>query len=308
MVQTKVRTGGRIIAVVSLSFGLVVGASSLAQSTPLRPAPPPRPPVSQPKPPLPKPPPVKPQLGPPKAVMVRCGYSHSGPVDPIVMPGMATMSHNHEFFGNTTTNENSTAATLLAGKTTCDDKNDNSAYWVPSLFSNGVRVQPKAANVAYYLNGKVHHTAFPQGFKAISGRTNQTAHWACATPGVPAKWGTDVSKVPSCSSTQHLAAEIVFPECWDGKNVDVTDHKSHLVFPIAVPRQGIICPTDHPVRVPSVRLHIHYPKGIATGSAITLASGKPETLHADIFEAWKGSSLQKRINTVEANKIKPPFK
>ena len=64
--------------------------------------------------------------------VVDCAFSHSGTVDPIVMPGHTGMSHLHEFFGNTTTNENSTGATLLAGSTTCSDSNDRSAYWVPA--------------------------------------------------------------------------------------------------------------------------------------------------------------------------------
>ncbi|MSZ58580.1 MAG: DUF1996 domain-containing protein, partial [Actinobacteria bacterium] len=74
--------------------------------------------------------------------VVDCAFSHSATVDPIVMPGHTGMSHLHEFFGNTTTNESSTGATLLAGSTTCNDSSDLSAYWVPALFQDGVRVAP----------------------------------------------------------------------------------------------------------------------------------------------------------------------
>jgi hypothetical protein len=59
--------------------------------------------------------------------VVSCGFSHSNSSDPIVVPGHAGMSHLHEFFGNTTTNENSTGASLLTGSTTCDDRRDRSA-------------------------------------------------------------------------------------------------------------------------------------------------------------------------------------
>ncbi len=71
---------------------------------------------------------------------VQCDFSHSASVDPIVMPGHAAMSHLHEFFGNTTTNENSTGASLLAGSTTCSDSNNLSAYWVPALYQDERRV------------------------------------------------------------------------------------------------------------------------------------------------------------------------
>ena len=60
--------------------------------------------------------------------VVSCGFSHAKSSDPIVMPGHAEMSHLREFFGNTTTNENSTGASLLSGSTTCDDRHDRSAY------------------------------------------------------------------------------------------------------------------------------------------------------------------------------------
>ena len=40
----------------------------------------------------------------------------------------------HEFFGNTSTNANSTYDSLSNNRiTTCDSKSDISAYWVPQL-------------------------------------------------------------------------------------------------------------------------------------------------------------------------------
>lgn len=34
--------------------------------------------------------------------------------------------------------------------------------------------------------------------------------------------------------------------CWDGKNLDSPDHKSHMAFPSGVTTGS--CPTTHPVR------------------------------------------------------------
>ena len=50
-------------------------------------------------------------LGPQGTVgqfVVECGYSHSAPDDPIVYPGQPGMSHEHDFFGNVTTDADST--------------------------------------------------------------------------------------------------------------------------------------------------------------------------------------------------------
>ena len=227
--------------------------------------------------------------------VVDCTFSHSATVDPIVMPGHTGMSHLHEFFGNTTTNESSTGATLLAGFTTCNDSSDLSAYWVPALFQDGVRVAPIGARVMYEGRG-ADVTAFPAGFMAVAGRTDQTAAWGCAAPGQRLTLGTSVASVPTCATGSRLVAQINFPQCWDGSSLDSADHISHLVFGTSSAGQATVCPADHPVRVPQVRIAVTYPAAATGGSGVTLASGAASTMHADIFEAWAGNSLQNRIS------------
>ena len=225
---------------------------------------------------------------------VSCGFSHSASADPIVMPGHAGMSHLHEFFGNTTTNEKSTGASLLAGSTTCDDRQDLSAYWVPALFQNGVRVAPVGARVRYEGRGG-GVTAFPAGFMAVSGRTDQTAAWGCATAGQRPLLSSSVATVPVCSGAAQLVAQITFPQCWDGSSLDTANHISHLAFATEMAGQVPVCPADHPVQVAKVVLEVRYPGAATGGAGVTLSSGAASTLHADIFEAWTGTSLQDRF-------------
>jgi hypothetical protein len=47
--------------------------------------------------------------------VVRCDFSHRKQVEPIVSPGVKKSFHMHDFFGNTTTNRNSTLESLQAG-------------------------------------------------------------------------------------------------------------------------------------------------------------------------------------------------
>jgi hypothetical protein len=204
------------------------------------------------------------------------------------------MSHLHEFFGNTTTNEKSTGASLLAGSTTCDDRQDLSAYWVPALFQNGVRVAPVGVRVRYEGRGG-GVTAFPTGFMAVSGRTDQTAAWGCATAGQRPVLSSSVATVPVCSGAAQLVAQITFPQCWDGSSLDTANHISHLAFATEIAGQAPICPADHPVQVPKVVLEVRYPGAATGGAGVTLSSGAASTLHADIFEAWTGTSLQDRF-------------
>ena len=202
---------------------------------------------------------------------VQCDFSHSASVDPIVMPGHTAMSHLHEFFGNTGTNENSTGASLLAGSTTCSDSNNLSAYWVPALYQDGTRVAPVSARVHYEGRGG-NVTAFPAGFMALTGRTDQTAAWGCATRGAQPTFGTSVATVPTCDPGSRLVAQITFPQCWDGTSLDSANHISHLAL-----ATDNVCPTSHPVRVPQVTLTINYSAAASRAGSAAAADSAPQS-------------------------------
>ena len=57
-----------------------------------------------------------------------CRYSHTAADDPIVLPGLRGRSHSHTFFGNVTTDANSTLTSLRKGGTTCKPRSDHAAY------------------------------------------------------------------------------------------------------------------------------------------------------------------------------------
>lgn len=44
-----------------------------------------------------------------------------------------------------------------------------------------------------------------------------------------------------------IRLEVAFPSCWDGKNLDSDDHRSHMAYPDLV--QDGNCPDTHPVRL-----------------------------------------------------------
>ena len=74
---------------------------------------------------------------------------------------------------------------------------------------------------------------------------------------------------------QHLELEITFPDCWDGKYLDVPDHRSHMAYAL----DGS-CPESHPVSVTQLRLFVKY--GGAQGGDVVLAPlFNPSSPHAD---------------------------
>jgi hypothetical protein len=101
--------------------------------------------------------------------------------------------------------------------------------------------------------------------------------------------GATVSKQslpPQCGSSALLEASVVFPNCWDGKNLDSADHKSHMAY-----AQNFICDAAHPVQLPQLTLAERFTPG-ATSGTLTLASmNSPLTLHADFLNAWKPASM-----------------
>jgi hypothetical protein len=217
-----------------------------------------------------------------------CLPSHVAMDDPIVHPGAPGASHQHEFFGNTTTDAYSTYATLRAGTTTCHIAEDTAAYWVPSLYADGQRVAPLKVN-AYYLRGRGRGpvVAFPAGLKLIAGNSQATAPqprsvtgWKCA--GLVGQALTTDPRV--CPAGGDNVLVIRFPQCWNGRDLDSANHQSHLAYQV-----GGRCPAGFPVRVPQLSLNVHYHLPALTG--LTFASGSIYSAHADFFNAWNQSVL-----------------
>lgn len=44
--------------------------------------------------------------------------------------------------------------------------------------------------------------------------------------------------------------------CWDGVNLDSTDHKSHVAYPSGSFETGGACPSTHPVKLPQVMYEV----------------------------------------------------
>lgn len=221
-----------------------------------------------------------------------CLPSHVAKDDPIVHPGDPGASHQHEFFGNTTTDADSTHASLQAGGTTCRIAADKAGYWVPTLFADGTRVAPIRVS-AYYLRGRGpgRTVAFPAGLKVVAGNGEATTPQSTAITGWKCSGirAMALTAVPiACPAGSHEVLVIRFPECWNGKDLDSADHKSHLAY-----RVGRACPAGYPVRIPRLSLNVHY--DLASVDDLTLASGSIYSAHGDFFNAWDQAVLARLV-------------
>lgn len=214
-----------------------------------------------------------------KVFITHCETSHVKQVDPIVATGSPMSAHMHEFFGNTTTDANSTYASMTAGGTTCAFQTDTAGYWAPELVApDGTMVRAQSINAYYRATGSLADdqvSAFPPDLRMVSA----TYFYSCGSVG----YGT---ALPGNCGSGALHASIVFPACWDGVNTDSPDHLSHMAY-----QSGRGCPSTHPVAVPRLVMVIRY-IGVHDGTGYRLASGAATTMHADFWNTWNQTALE----------------
>ena len=80
-----------------------------------------------------------------------CAPSQNAYNDPLVFPGQPGKSHLHTFFGNTLADANSTYQSLrTTGESTCNDKLNRSAYWIPAMMNGAGKVVMPDYLAVYY--------------------------------------------------------------------------------------------------------------------------------------------------------------
>ena len=250
-----------------------------------------------------------------ESFVVKCGYVENSraAVDPIVDFGINPSHHLHDFYGNTTTDENSTYQTLRAGGTTCDDPGDTAAYWAPTLSwtdSSGTTERTASITRFYYrLGGKSPnvpvnpHPALDtngdgqldDGLKIVTVQ-GKNVQWRCMNT------GTFSTKPPSRCDNGKLVVRIMFPDCLqvdaNGRPLlDSPDHRSHMVDSVR-PENALKdkCPSTHPYPVPMLQTNIEFPIPPGTRGTVKLSSGAYSTMHADFFNAWDQARLEHLVD------------
>jgi uncharacterized protein DUF1996 len=242
--------------------------------------------------------------------VVVCGLAKSLPDDPIVYPGKPGASHLHDFLGNTTVNAASTYASMRAGGTTCPI-GDAAGYWVPALYKNGHKVDPRGfrrdgrptRNTFYYRADNVSSAyrashpveVFPADFRMIAGNGHATSEAAQPKLGKEIYWGcsdnsTGKLKTPPNCSTGVISLHVGFPNCWNGVKSSRND-TPNVVYP-----SSYQCPSTHPRLLPRLIFRIEYPVG-TTSTGITLSSGPSYTIHADYWNTWDQAKLRSLVGS-----------
>ncbi|OJZ82274.1 hypothetical protein ASPFODRAFT_64309 [Aspergillus luchuensis CBS 106.47] len=264
------------------------------------------------------------------------GRSGVARIDPIMAPGKPS-DHVHVVHGSGGFSMSSGEADLKnADCTSCGVKQDKSAYWAPALYfmhENGDAelVNEVGGMLAYYfLNGQ-NVTAFPENFRMIAGDPFlRNFPWPVPDP-PKSEWSGNQSsqdalrqkalgfnclnynKSPEPSLGRHFLPnktfmdehctdgvrfELMFPSCWNGKDVDSKDHRSHMAYPSLVMDGD--CPDGFETRLVSLfyeTIWDTYAFKDKQGTFV-LANGDPTGYgyHGDFIYGWESGVLQQAVD------------
>lgn len=279
------------------------------------------------------------------AFRMLCAPGQISKDDPVVYPGQPGASHLHQFWGNTGTNANSTYDSLrTTGQTTCGDPNapiNRTAYWMPAMLDGaGHAVKPDLINTYYKqlpanspacVAAAIACVGLPNGIRMVfgfnmtkmSGGPNDSSsmdYWSLryecwkddvGNIAVPGHFHTIADVVAAgCPAGAKLIIFFAVPGCWDGKNLDSADHRSHLTYGTSE-SGGQKCPSDHPYLITPWQGHIHYTtdanfvagKWHLSSDEMVPGAKAGSTLHFDYFEAWSPTIKQTwQSNCIDAHK------
>ncbi|KAF9460348.1 hypothetical protein BDZ94DRAFT_1311603 [Collybia nuda] len=252
-------------------------------------------------------------------------------LDPIVSPG-GVSGHVHSVLGGS--NFRSTTNTAMLRESECTSipiAEDKSSYWFPHLYfqwANGSFTSLNGGAVIslgdfqdYFFDDKPGTTTeFPDNFRMISGNPtvrsyDPKSHEQSAVTFLCLDFNgvtTEHNSLPLKACPSGIRAQINFQSCWDGKNVDSPDHKSHVAYRSEGADKGSCKDPKFPVTLPRIFIELYWgsneydkyrSQAMNTTQPFVYSYGDRTGYgnHADFINGWDKGVLQKAIDGCTCN-------
>ncbi|WP_371657210.1 MULTISPECIES: DUF1996 domain-containing protein [unclassified Streptomyces] len=256
----------------------------------------------------------------------KCGRNengHSNPDNVIVAPGVSNGAHHmHDYVGNLDTSAFSTNDSLSGAGTTCSNGDKSAYYWPVLRLLDGSRerdakapgggqdknvgkiLQPADVKLTMDGNAVDNVTEMPPFMRVITGDAkaftdgvkNANASWSCT--GFEDRQLKD--KYPICPQGSRVVRNLEFPSCWDGKNADSANHRTHVVFP----KGDGSCPKQF-VAVPKLTMVLAYdvPKNAFFAiDSFPEQVHKPVTDHGDFINVMPQKLMRRAVNCINSGR------
>lgn len=249
--------------------------------------------------------------------------------DPIVNPG-GISGHVHQIAGGNgfdfTMDYESTQKSTCSS---CPIKQDLSNYWTPNLYymhqDGTFEMVPQSGDgegilggmTVYYLQrggpNNDNLTAFPEGFRMLAGNPTKRAYtddfagqavsFVCLDYSGTSSY---YSHLPNVTCPDGLRAQIFFPSCWDGVNLDSANHESHMAYPTEYSYDNGPCPASHPVHTISIFYEVIFstagfdwwvPEEGWQPFVFSMGDPTGYGFHGDFVNGWNVTLLQEATNT-----------
>ncbi|WP_030831880.1 DUF1996 domain-containing protein [Streptomyces hygroscopicus] len=256
----------------------------------------------------------------------RCGRNetkHFNSDNVIVAPGVSNGAHHmHDYVGNLDTDAFSTNDGLAVAGTTCTNGDRSTHYWPVLRLQDGTReadadqpgggtegnvgriLRPATASISFRGSAVSKVVAMPRFLRIITGdaksftngTANANASWSCT--GFENRQLKD--KYPLCPKGSKVVRTFAFQSCWDGRNTDSANHRTHVAFADA---KGA-CPRGFKA-IPQLVQRITY--RVAPGALFAVDSfpeqlHKPVTDHGDFINVMSTSLMKKAVKCINTGR------
>ncbi|QNE77811.1 DUF1996 domain-containing protein [Streptomyces finlayi] len=252
-----------------------------------------------------------------------CGRNENGKFNPdnvIVAPGVSNGAHHmHDYVGNQANDAFASDDDLARGATTCRNQGDRSTYYWPVLrLQNGEdendvdadgggkdqnvgEIQtPSQVTLKFVGSPRGKVTAMPRFLRIITGDAkaftngdaNANASWSCT--GFEDRQLKD--KYPICPEGSQVVRSFAFQSCWDGRNTDSANHRTHVAFA----QDDGSCP-DGFRAIPQLVQRIVYDVPPGPGFAVDSFPEqlhKPVTDHGDFINVFGRKAMNRVVSCI----------